>query len=53
MSIWIKNVHKNNIKILYYDWIDVCEVTDINKTSVSKECIIYHYWYLLDKRSRF
>ena len=53
MSIWIKNVHKNNIKILYYDWIDVCEVIDVNKTNVSKECIIYHCWYVLDKGSRF
>ena len=35
----------NNIKILYYDRIDVSEGIDANKTSASKECDIYHYWY--------
>ena len=25
------------------------EAIDVNKTSVSKECDICHYWYLLDK----
>ena len=36
----------NNIKILYYDRIDVSKVIDINKTSASKECYICHYWYI-------
>ena len=39
----------NNIKILYYDRIDVSEGIDINKTSKSKECDIFHYWYFLNK----
>ena len=34
------------IKILYYDRINVSKGTDVNKTSASKECDIYHYWYL-------
>ena len=29
--------------MLCYDRIDVSEGTDINKTSSSKECDIYHY----------
>ena len=32
-----------------YDRIDISEETDINKTNVSKECDICHYWYFLDK----
>ena len=31
-----------------YDRIDICEGTDINKTSLSKECNICHYWYFKD-----
>ena len=37
----------NNIKMLYYDRIDVSEGIDVNKTSKSKECNIFHYWYFL------
>ena len=37
----------NNIKTLYFDRIDVFEGIDVNKTSVSKECDIGHYWYFL------
>ena len=43
----------NNIKILYYDRIDVSEGIDINKTSKSKECDIFHYWYFLNKGQKF
>ena len=32
-----------------YDRIDISEGIDINKTSASKECDVYHYWYFLDK----
>ena len=39
--------------MLYYDKIDVCEGIDINKTSVSKECDISHYWCFLDKEFKF
>ena len=43
----------NNIKMLYYDRIDVSEGIDVNKTSKSKECNICHYWYFLDKGFKF
>ena len=33
----------NNIKMLYYDRIDVFEGIDVNKTRESKECDICHY----------
>ena len=29
--------------MLYFDRIDVSKKADVNKTSVSKECDIYHY----------
>ena len=29
--------------MLEYDRIDILEDIDVNKTSVSKECDIYHY----------
>ena len=32
--------------MLEYDRIDVSEGIDVNKTSLSKECDICHYWYL-------
>ena len=31
--------------MLEYDRIDTSEGTDVNKTSLSKECDICHYWY--------
>ena len=31
--------------MLYCDRIDIFEGTDFNKTSVSKECDVCHYWY--------
>ena len=34
-----------NIKMLYFDKIDVSESIDVNQTSSSKECISCHYWY--------
>ena len=37
------------IKILEYDRIDISEGIDINKTNKSKECMLCHYWYFLDK----
>ena len=39
--------------MLYYDRIDVSEGIDVNKTSASKEGIICHYWYILDKGFEF
>ena len=35
--------------MLYFGRIDVSEGIDVNQTSASKECIIWHYWYFLDK----
>ena len=35
--------------MLYFDSIDVSEGTDVNKSSVSKECDVCHYWYFLNK----
>ena len=37
----------------YFDWIDVSEEIDVNKTSASKKCGIYNYWYFLDKGFKF
>ena len=41
--IWLPLWNMNNIKMLYYDRIDVSEGIDANKTSASKQCDIYHY----------
>ena len=35
----------NNIKILYFDRINVSEGIDVSKKSASKDCIICYYWY--------
>ena len=43
----------NNIKMLYFDRIDVSEGIDVNKKSKSKECDICHYWYFLNKGFQF
>ena len=40
-------------KILEYDKIDISEGVDINKTSTSKDCDIYCYWYFLGKSFNF
>ena len=37
--------------MLYYNKIDISEGIDVNKTGASKEYIICHHWYLLDKGS--
>ena len=49
MPMWITT----NIKILYYNRIDVSEGIDINKTSASKLCDICYYWYFLNKGFKF
>ena len=33
---------------MYYNKINVSEGIDINKSNISEECMICHYWYLLD-----
>ena len=35
--------------MLEYKRIDILEEIDINKTNNSKECMLCHYWYFLDK----
>ena len=37
-----------NYKMLEYGRIDISEGINVNKTSASKECDIYHYWYVKD-----
>ena len=39
--------------MLEYDRIDILEGIDTNKTSASKECNIWHYWYFLDKNFNY
>ena len=39
--------------MLYYDGIDFPEGIDVNKTSVSKECDICHYWHFLNCSFKF
>ena len=35
--------------MLEYDRIDISEGIDLNKTNKSKECMLCHHWYLLNK----
>ena len=39
--------------MLEYDRIDISEGIDLNKTNKSKECILRHYWYFLDKNFNY
>ena len=39
--------------MLYHDRVVISEGININKTSASKDCNIYHYWYFLNKRFKF
>ena len=39
--------------MLYFNRIDISEGTDIKKTSTTKECDIYHYWYFIDYSFKF
>ena len=56
--------HMNIIKFFYINApisyknvtvrkIDVSEGIDTNKTSLSKECMLYHYWCFIDVRFKF
>ena len=49
MPLWIIN----NIKMLYYDRINISEGINVNKKSEWKECDICHYYYFLDKGFKF
>ena len=44
-------LHK--LLMLEYDRIEVSKGINVNKTDGSRECIICHYWYLLNMNSRF
>ena len=35
--------------MLEYEKIDISEGIDVNKTNESKECMLCHYWYFLNK----
>ena len=37
------------MKMLEYDRIDISEIIDLNKTNESKECMLCHYCFFLDK----
>ena len=39
--------------MLQYKKIDVSEGIDVNKTSVSKECELCHYWFFKDVEFKF
>ena len=39
--------------MLYYDRIYVSEGIDVNKTSTSKECDAFLYWYFLNYTFKF
>ena len=43
----------NNIKMLYFDRIDISEGIDVSKTSASKDCDVCHYSYFLNKGFKF
>ena len=40
-------------KMLEYNRIDISEGVDLNKTSLSKECDIWHYWYFKDNGFKY
>ena len=39
--------------MLEYEKIDISEVIDVNKSNDSKECSLFHYWYLIDKNFNY
>ena len=39
--------------MLGYDKIDISERIDVNKRNESKECMLCHYWYFLNKNFSF
>ena len=46
MFLWV-------IKTIQYEKIDVSEGTGINKTDVSKECMLCNYWYFKNIAYKF
>ena len=39
--------------MLEYNRIDISEESDVNKTNLSKECGICHYWYFKDSGFKY
>ena len=39
--------------MLYFNRIDVCEGTDVDKVSASKACDIFRYFYFLNHSFKF
>ena len=37
-----------NVKMLYYNKVNVSERTDVNRSDKLKECMICRYWYFKD-----
>ena len=37
------------LKMFKYDKIDITEGIDLDKTNKSRECMLCHYWYYLNK----
>ena len=37
------------IKILVYEKINISDGIDVGMSDKSKECMLCHYWYFLDK----
>ena len=38
-----------NYKMLVYEKIDISDGIDVDMSDKSKECMLCHYWYFLDK----
>ena len=39
--------------MIEYERIDISESIDIDKTNKSKECMLCHYWYFLNKNFNY
>ena len=39
--------------MLYHNRIDISEKIDVNKSNKSKECMVCHDWYFLDRRYKY
>ena len=39
--------------MLTYEKIDISDGLDVNKSYESKECMLCHYWYFLDKNFNY
>ena len=39
--------------MLEYEKVDISEGIDVDMSNKSKECVLCHYWYFLDKNFRY